>query len=157
MRYTVLATAMWQDDPAGARRLDQMSHCSPFKLYPFCDPVSVNMICWRVKDCLKEVPELFCATCWTCLLSEPQLFHSFICSQLWLPLVVTSLDPEVSMFTEFGIPHAQRLDWSILCLTAQRLTIRRRHLWNRGQALSFLCVFCFPVECSLHYKNFRSQ
>lgn len=132
-----------------------MTHCSLIQLYPFCDPVSVSLICWRSqKKQSAEVPELFSATCWTALLSKPQLFHSFICSQLWLSLVVASLYPQVTMFIVFG---AQRFDWSILCLTAQRLTIRRIYFWSRGQTLSLLCLFCFPVEYSLHYKNFRSH
>lgn len=49
----------------------------------------------------------FSATCWASLLSEPQLSHRSICSQVWLSLVVASLDPEVNMFTVFGVPCDQ--------------------------------------------------
>lgn len=60
------------------------------------------------KDYLSpEVPELFSATCWTSLLSEPQQLHCFIFSQMQLSLAVASLGPRANVFAVFGTLHDQ--------------------------------------------------
>lgn len=127
-----------------------MIHCSPFQIYPFCDPLSVSMIYWRSQERLSSES----ATCWTSLLSKPQLFLLlYLFSAMAIPsscllrswseydlCVWYSSCPEIWLV--HTVSDSIEADNQNNVLTEQRTN-----------TVTFVCAL-LP---SLHYKNFWSH